>query len=676
MARQYTKKSPYWEQRSTKNITPISTPTVQGETETYAAFDGREHYTEGSCNSGNPNGYQSTSTGIAISNGNFPYLNGGLMPFEDVNGYYSIGSSIELVTKAYFNVAIVRNVINLMVDFSVSKIHLKGGTKPARDFIKAWFKSTGMRSFVRRYFLEYYRSGNTFIYKYNGRLSTEHYNKLKTAGVVELESKAALEPKLPIRYVILNPSQVFLQKGAMANNGYVRAMSTFELARLKNAQTEEDKQVFRDLPKAIQESIKKGAAFRYVYIPLEQDRLFYTFYRKQDYEPLAVPMIFAVLPDIEWKLTLKAMDMSLTKTMDQIFLLVTAGRAADQYNPSSSIKGLDLLRKIFAEQAIGRVLVADYTAKAEWVMPDFKGLLGKEKYERVNEDIKEGLQFVFFGDEKFANAQTKARILIESLKEGRAAFIEDFLQAEINKVCETMGFRGSPTAEFEEIRMQDEALMARLYTQMAQVGLLTPDELNKALETGMLPTKEQSIQDQEEYKEMRKDGLYVPLMGGSDQGAQDGGNGRPNGTGGTPATRNVKTPIGQSKASSIVNEKKLSYNFGVSKLANSIVKATEFRDYVEAALSKKFKIKDMDDAQKDFARILASNMIVNEGAIALESNKDNKGKWKEMVASYIESPKGVSKEKQAIVDDITMTFDTDPWIATILSQSLVERPTE
>ncbi len=56
---------------------------------------------------------------------------------------------------------------------------------------------------------------------------------------------------------------------------------------------------------------------------------------------------------------------------------------------------------------------------------------------------------------------------------------------------------------------------------MAQMGLLDPDELNKAIETGILPTKEESLENQKEYIKNRKNGLYTPLLGGNDMSQQD-----------------------------------------------------------------------------------------------------------------------------------------------------------
>jgi hypothetical protein len=319
---------------------------------------------------------------------------------------------------------------------------------------------------------------------------------------------------------------------------------------------------------------------------------------------------------------------------------------------------------MFQNQTIGRVLVADYTTKAEWIIPDFKNLLGPEKYARVDKDIKEGLQYIFFGEDKFANASVKTRIFIESLREGRRAFLDNFLIPEVKKICEIMNFKNVPKLEFEEIMIQDEALMNRLYVQMAQMGILDADETFQAMKTGMLPTKEESLQHQEEYKVARKNGLYQPMAP-----QQQNANGRPGGTGGTPAPRKIATPIGQSKAS--VAEafgtesdisRKSKYHFGMTRVADNIAKLNSVKASVEKALSKRWKVKELNDAQQGVASSIAKAIVFNEV----------EDQWESSIAAYVKSPKELPKEILTELNDISITFNVDSWTAAILSKSKVD----
>lgn len=679
MPRAYRKQSSYWSQaRKPVAATAPSVPIIPGTSQAShidfaPTFDGQPHYSAvAACGGGSlsVNALRNGAAPSIIQTDLYPNIRAGLLPFATVEGNYSVNEAISMCYQAYFNYAVLRNAILLMTDFSVSKLHVKTTNKRVKSFIETWFDAIGLNQFMSQFFLEYYRSGNVFMYKFSGKISEDGMNMLKTsysnAGDEQMHQALAAGPKqpiIPIRYIILNPMQVYLQRGASYAYGYVRMLSTYEIERLKNPQTEEDKQMFKSFPDDIQRQIKQGGAWRYLFVPLDQKRLYYVFYRKQDYEPLAVPMAFPVLNDIEFKLMLRRIDMTLAATMEQVMLLVTAGRQADQYNQVPSSKQLQALQDMFQNQTIGRVLIADYTTKAEWKIPDLKDLLGPGKYERVDKDIKEGLQYMFFGEDKFANAAIKARIFVETLREGRRAFLEEFLMPEVKKICEAMNFKNVPKLEFEEIKIQDEAIMNRLYVQLAQMGVLDADETFMAMKTGMLPTKEESLQHQQEYKKARTSGLYTPLAP-----PQAGANGRPGGTGGTPAPRKVSTPIGQSKAGaafageSSAMARESQYHFGMTRIADNIVKMGEIRASVEKALMAKGSLETLNEAQLSVAASIAKGLIFNEGPEV----------WASKVETYIEKPIVPPAEITAELIDIATTFNVDSWQAAILLKSKVD----
>lgn len=678
MARSYIKKSEYWGKPRRPLAETQGGPLTMPERniiqaagiDTPPAFDDAPHYTaRAGCGDGAGGGssaIRNQSAPSILDTYQFPNIRAGLMPFDTVEGNYSVNGAIGVCYQAYFNFSILRNAINLLADFSVGRIHVKTQNQRLKDFINTWFDAIGLNKLQAQHYLEYYRSGNVFYYKFSGKISDDGFNMLKqsysaagdTVAAPQGEAHAAKRSAIiPIRYIILNPMQVYLQRGASYTYGYVRMLSTYEIERLKNPQTEEDKQIFKSFPEDIQRQIKQGGAWRWLFVPLDQNRLYYVFYRKQDYEPLAVPLAFPVLNDIEFKLNLRRIDTALANSVEQMFMLVTTGRPADQYNQVSGAKNMQMLQEMFQSRTIGRVLVADYTTKAEWKIPDIKDLLGPGKYERVDKDIKEGLQYMFFGEEKFANASIKVKIFIESLKEGRRSFIESFLLPEVKKICEAMNFKNIPELEYEEVQIQDEALMNRLYVQLAQMGLLDADETFTAMKTGMLPTKEESLDHQKEYRSARLKGLYQPIAPIDQYNPMGAPNGRPAGSTGTPAPRKVATPIGQSKAATDLR-------FGALKVADQLVKMNELRAKVQTAMMAKWGVTELNEAQQSVSTLLARNLVVNE----------DETRWMESVASYVDTPREISAEAASELNDIMAEYETDNWTATVLSRSKVELP--
>lgn len=641
MPRKYTKKSPYWVKA--KDTAPKPNVLDQLDMSVMPAITEDTHYSAvAACGGGDVDAttYRDGASPGIMGN-RFKNINSGLIPFDIVNGNTSCSSAITAVYRAYYNVAVLRNAINMMTDFSASKIHVKTSNKALKNAITNWLKAINVYALQAQFFLEYYRSGNVFIYAFNGRIPADRFAKLQ-------EALSARSPSIPIRYTILNPMQVYLQTGAGYPNVWTKMLSTFEIARLKNPQTDEDRQVFNGLPEDIKKQIKSGGGWQYLFIPLDNKRLSYAFYKKQDYEPMAVPMAYPVLNDIEFKLELKRMDMTAARMMEQALLLVTTGMPRDQYNKGLNPESLTTLQNIFRNQTVGRVLVADWTTKAQWVIPDLKTLLGTEKYARVDQDIREGLQYMFFGDEKFANASIKVKILIESLKEGRRTFM-DFLNLEVSKICEAMNFKNVPKLEMEEIDLQDSALMSKLYVQMAQLGMLTADETNVALKTGILPDKDTSLTNQKEYKDARDKGMYLPLVGGEKKdNGMGGGSGRPTGSKAPQTTKSV-SPIG-------TNAK-----FSGKAIVKALSDLQGIKEGLTKAAKKQWKLKELNEAQADVLMTAAKSIFINESA------ED----WDKATKQYLTEPKLIPDDISQEIDEIALEHDMDLWAATVLYKARI-----
>ena len=659
MARQYIKKSQYWENRKASSINQ-SVPAQIAESSQLVdvnyEFDGSPHYTQASCDNYSQS-YRNIGNNQSVTQiDKYPNITKCGLPFAIDGNNYSIAEALKVVYAAYFNVQIIRNYINMMADFSKSKLHIRSTNKTVKQFFLDWFDIINIDKLMAEYFLEYYRSGNVFTYTFTGKIQERDFETLKA-------SFGSKKDTLPIRYIILNPMQVQLQYGPGYRNNWIKVLSKYELARLKDPQTPEDKQVLDSLPEATKRLIKNSGQFQYVYIPLDASRLHYVFYKKQNYEPFSVPPLYGVLNDIEWKLELKRMDLALSRTIEQVILLVTTGDKPDQFQKGTNPRNIERLQSIFKNQTIGRVLVADYSTKAEWVIPDLKELLGNAKYERVNQDIQDGLQYMFFGNDKFANASIKVKMFIEALREGRDMFLKEFLIPEAKKIVEALNFKHLPEFEFEEVQLQDEALMNKIYIQMAQMGLLTPDELNDAIETGILPLQSESLENQKEYIKRRKEGLYTPLLGGNDMSKEEsdkdsGSNsfngqqgGRPTGSG-TPQMTKKISPIG-TKA----NEDR----FSVTKIINTIKKADSIKESVAKLAKKKWKIKQFNETQDSVLELITKSIILNE-------NEEN---WESSASSYLNNPKEIDKDLNNQLDDICINYDVDSWVAAILYKSKI-----
>ena len=516
--RKYTKRSEYWK-KFNSNEHPSRPPQEEFEPELL----GEPFYTSDASYSAVSEArrqVQSTSnfTGTRtnrVSQKNpidrFRSIAIGMLPYEYASDGVTARDAIELCQKAYANVAVFRNAIDIMSEFTNTDIYLEGGTKKSREFFEEWFKRVNIIGLKDQYFREYYRSGNVFLYRIDGKFKAEDYAKI----INQVGSINAGANKIPLRYILLNPYDVVAKRASTFtySGTYQKVLSDYELARLANPQTEEDQAIFDALDPEVKTNInERSYSHKGVSIDLDPNRLSYSFYKKQDYEPFAIPFGFPVLEDINAKLELKKMDQAITRTVENVILLITMG--ADPEKGGVNPNNMAAMQNLFKNESVGRVLVSDYTTKAEFIIPELNLVLGPAKYEILNEDIRQGLQNIVVGEEKFNSTQVKAQIFIDRLQESRYGFLNDFLNKEIKRIARNLGFRSWPQARMKDIDMRDEVQLMRASTRLMELGIITPKQGMEMFHNGKFPEPDQLKPEQQVFLEDREKGYYNPIVGG------------------------------------------------------------------------------------------------------------------------------------------------------------------
>ena len=520
--RGYNKKSDYWRkfESTQQSVLPqnglhsSSVPPISSGEPFYtsdASIATASYSRSGDGDSGSRNGpvRQNRATITNVTN-RFSSIRMGLLPYQYASDGVNVRETIELCQKAYANISVFRNAIDTMAEFANSEVYLEGGNKTSRDFFYRWFNKIRLSDLKDQYFREYYRSGNIFLYRVDGTLSIEDFNTLSKIYAAENISPS----KIPLRYIVMNPFDIVARRSSAFSNGlYEKLLSEYDLERLRNPKDDYDKDLLNSLAPEEKEKLKKGQYYSNgLLVKLDPTRLVFSFYKKQDYEPFAIPFGYPVLDDINAKLELKKMDQAITRTVENVILLITMGAEPEKggINPQNLVA----MQQLFLNESVGRVLVSDYTTKAEFVMPDISKIIGPEKYQVLNEDIRQGLQNIMIGSEKYNTTEVKARIFMDKLNEARRAFLNDFLQREIRRVSQELGFRNIPTAKFVDMDSKDQTEMLRITTRLMELGVITPQQGLDVFNTGRFPNSEDIGMMQEEFVKDRKKGYYNPIVGG------------------------------------------------------------------------------------------------------------------------------------------------------------------
>jgi hypothetical protein len=610
--RKYNKKSDYWkkfepqQQISISNIIQTSVPPISSGEPFYTsdASVSYANYTR----SGDSNSASRTSqtrinrAGQSTTQNRFSSIRMGMMPYEYASDGVNVREAIELCQKAYANVAIFRNAIDTMAEFANAEIYLEEGNKSSRDFFYRWFNKIRLWDLKDQYFREFYRSGNIFLYRVDGDLSLEDFNLLSKSYAAENLKK----DKIPLKYILLNPFDIVAKRSTVfATGAYEKILSEYDMERLRNPKDEYDQEIFDALPPDIKEKVKKGQYYASgLLIKLENDKLSYSFYKKQDYEPFAIPFGFPVLEDINAKLELKKMDQAITRTVENVILLITMG--AEPEKGGINAQNLQAMQQLFLNESVGRVLVSDYTTKAEFIIPDISKIIGPQKYEVLNEDIRLGLQNIMVGNEKYNTTEVKARIFMDKLNEARRAFLNDFLNREIRRVSTSLGFRNIPVAKFVDIDSKDQTELLRVATRLMELGVVTPQQGLDIFNTGRFPKSEDIGTVQEQFVSERKKGFYNPLVGGVPMiappapklpaGAKAAGLAQPPSSPSNPSQKNNTPkvpgrPIGKKAPSKTIK------GYSRKNIQEIVAKIEDLTKIIQEEIKTKYNVQELNESQ-------------------------------------------------------------------------------
>jgi len=239
---------------------------------------------------------------------------------------------------------------------------------------------------------------------------------------------------------------------------------------------------------------------------------------------------------------------------------------------------------------------------------------------------------------------------------------------EVKRLSAQLGFQSYPEPKFTNIDLKDEGEMAKIFTRLQELGIITASETIEAIETGVLPTEIESLEHQKEFKKYKEDGLYEPMAGGPftqekmadkkavmdkdlQKGKIAGQAGRPSGTK-APKTKQKVTPIGASQ------------NFSTNKLKNNLIILAKMDKKIEDHFKKKYAKKELNEAQAKIASEIGQIITVSEKPIAWNLNAT--------IKKYVKAPIYQNEEAQKEIDSICVEHQVDPYIGAILYHSKTE----
>lgn len=407
---------------------------------------------------------------------------------------------ISVCREAYRKVGLIRNVIDLMGDFSAQGVKLTHPNASINKFYRGWWKKINGARLAERFFNLFYREGIAIVKRTTGKISNKEVDRLVAIAAAQdngqklpaydepLESDTDLDPTLsikkktiPIRYNFLNPLSLKVVGDELAQLIGKDIYTLKVNQKLRSYINNPANQIIQDLvdmlPKDFVDAVKSGA--NEIMLDPRKVRAFH--YKKDDWAPFGDPIIFSVLNDV---MLLEKMKLADLAALDGAISQVRLWKLGDLE------KGL--IPTPAAIQRLADILLSNPGGGAfdliwgpELSVEEYKTnvhlFLGKAKYEPVLEGIYSGLGIppTLTGSANasgFTNNFISLKTLVQRLEYGRAVFRE-FIETELELVRQSMGFTTAAKVEFDRMVLTDEAAEKALLIQLVDRDYLSVETL-------------------------------------------------------------------------------------------------------------------------------------------------------------------------------------------------------
>ena len=398
-------------------------------------------------------------------------------PFEEPANNFK--QAMSMCMKAYDRVGIVKNVIDLMGDFASQGITLNHPNKQIEKFYRRWWNKINGSERSERFLNMLYRCGNVVVHKRYGKITRKQQRNMSKGQeeLIQYKEQNIAKRIIPLKYDFLNPLQIEVE------GGYAGAFSGEKVYKMKITNSvrksfEKNGKYVDKLPNPLKQAIKDQKN----YITFSSDAIDVFYYKKDDWELWANPMVNAIIDDIMMLEKMKLADMSALDGAISNIRLWRLGNLEHKILPNKG--AIDKLRNILASNVGGGTMDLVWGPEIDFKESNTQiyKFLGSEKYQPVLNSIYAGLGIpptltgLAGQSGGFTNNFISLKTLIERLEYGRD-LLQRFWEAEIESIQKAMGFTSPATMHFEHMILSDEAAEKNLLIQLADRNVISVETL-------------------------------------------------------------------------------------------------------------------------------------------------------------------------------------------------------
>jgi hypothetical protein len=228
--------------------------------------------------------------------------------------------------------------------------------------------------------------------------------------------------------------------------------------------------------------VKRAIKDKQQKVELDPEKLCICYYKKDDWQSWAHPMVYAILDDIIMLEKMKLADLAALDGAISNIRLWTLGNFDHKVLPTR--EGINKLRNILASNTGGGTMELVWGPELSFTESNSQvyKFLGSEKYQSVLNSIYAGLGVpptltgMASNGGGFTNNFISLKTLVERLQYGRD-HLTKFWEKEVETVRKAMGFRNPAHVTFDQMSLSDEAAEKNLLIQLADRDIISHETL-------------------------------------------------------------------------------------------------------------------------------------------------------------------------------------------------------
>ena len=409
-------------------------------------------------------------------------------PQESVPG--TLKTIMSRADEIYQKIGLVKNVIDLMGDFSSQGIRISHPNKRIERFYRNWFKKIKGKDRSERFLNNLYRTGNIVINRQTAKISLKTSEHMyRSSGSVDLTDSMILQEEIlvekreiPWKYTFIDPLYVNVVAGALSSfvqqKIYNLTVPPYLRKIINGPRNEQERQIIAKLPPQIIEAAKEKKPY-----PLDPNKTIVFHYKKDDWQSWAYPIIYAIMDDITVLEKLKLADIAALDGAISNIRVFKLGNLEHKIAPTKAAAAK--LASILQNNVGGGTMDIVWGPDLELVESNstIHNFLGEGKYTPHLNNVYAGLGIPptltgTYGAAGTTNNFISLKTLTQRLQYGRDVLVQ-FWDQEITMVQKAMGFRYPAKIEFDRMDLSNEDSEKALLIQLADRNVISDELLQK-----------------------------------------------------------------------------------------------------------------------------------------------------------------------------------------------------